>query len=185
MKNWLACLDFLPFKALRLFKFISAVAIITLPSHADVSYDIKVVVSHLKHGVLQPTAHSINMIATQDFSQYFPFGTNCSGAISVGQVCNLSYFSSNNPVRVESIDFNSFTLISLPGHAEGANRRITFRFENAYDRIYMYVHATGPSSWPSWATKHGMVAKDTWNFYGTKLKNGVDSGAWRQYGGQL
>ena len=78
-----------------------------------------------------------------DFGAVFPF-SGCSGKMEIGRECVLGYGPFDNPVRVESITPRSFTLRSLPGHIEGANKLVTFSFYVAKSgNTIMKVHATG------------------------------------------
>jgi hypothetical protein len=63
-----------------------------------------------------------------NFYAYFPFSSNCTSLPPVGGQCNLYSAGITNPVRVVERTATSFTFISLPGHAEGANRYIRFTF---------------------------------------------------------
>ncbi len=127
----------------------------------------------------QPGAEIIARMATTYFDRYFPF-SGCPGKLTVNKVCNLQGPNGNNPIRVESIDKTSFTFVSLPGHFEGAGRRITFSFiENNYThRLYLYVDSRGPrtagavSTWAS-GTAHGI-----WDEYARNLRDGIARGDW-------
>ncbi|MGQ0575742.1 MAG: hypothetical protein ACT4RN_16295 [Pseudonocardia sp.] len=81
---------------------------------------------------------------------YFTF-SGCGRHIREGQVCQLGTPIGKAPVRVVAVSATGFALRSLPGHPEGADRTITFRFVTA-DVVgnaslkALHVDAWGPVS---------------------------------------
>lgn len=70
-----------------------------------------------------------------DLTTYFPFDSDCTALPPVGTRCELYVIpgwpvpGTTNPVEVVHRDRTSWTFRSLPGHAEGEDRYITFDFE--------------------------------------------------------
>ncbi|WP_139316939.1 MULTISPECIES: hypothetical protein [unclassified Pseudonocardia] len=61
----------------------------------------------------------------RNFDGYFTFA-GCGKSIRVGQVCRLA--GGTSPVEVIAVEEYGFSLKSLPGHPEGADRFINFQF---------------------------------------------------------
>jgi putative secreted protein len=98
------------------------------------------------------TAQSVAAEVTQNLSAYFTF-TGCGQEISVGDRCELETPAGGQPVEVISVSKDGFVLKSLPGHVEGADRIISFKFYHApswgaagSNRIFLGVKAWGPMS---------------------------------------
>ena len=98
----------------------------------------------------QWTPQALNRELTTHFNQYFTF-TGCPDILRVGQTCRLeTAIGVDAPVRVEAISPDGFTLKSLEGHPEGADRFINFRFVPTtvlgITTIRLNVQAWGPVS---------------------------------------
>jgi hypothetical protein len=95
------------------------------------------------------TPSSVTTAVANDFRRYFTFDSNCPKLPPVGGTCNL-YFPPfiSNPVQVVARSSTSFTFLSLPGHAEGAGRVITFTFYKTgldpFGDIRLHAAASGP-----------------------------------------
>jgi len=145
----------------------------------DLTYNYGYVLSYPPAPSPQATLH----MAVTRFSTYFPF-QGCGQVLKAGQVCNLVGPNGNNPIRVVAIGPTSFTFLSLPGHFEGPNRTIVFSFIEqlqpiATHRLFLNVHASGPSSPGAVASVATGQAHGTWQQYATNLQRGIASGAAR------
>lgn len=132
----------------------------------------------------QPGPQAILRMAMRNFSAYFPF-SGCPSAIQPGDICPLQGPNGNDPIRVESATATSFTFRALPGHAEGADRMITFSFyvDSLTNRLYMKVHAWGPSSAGAIFSVVSGFANGIWQQYATNLQGGIASGDYNNYSG--
>jgi hypothetical protein len=145
----------------------------------DLSYNYGYVLSYPP----APSPQAMLRMAVSHFSAYFPF-QGCGQVLKVGQVCNLIGPNGNNPIRVVAIGPTSFTFLSLPGHFEGPNRTIVFSFIEqlqpiATHRLFLNVHASGPSSPGAVTSVATGQAHGTWQDYATNLQRGIASGAAR------
>lgn len=86
------------------------------------------------------SSKTLMRIVKNAFWLYFPIPSNCA-TLSVGRRCSLA----GSPVRVEAMWSTGFRFLSLPGHKEGAGKRITFSFSRRYGFHYLHVHAWGPN----------------------------------------
>lgn len=132
----------------------------------------------------QPGPQAVLRMATRNFTAYFPF-SGCPQVIGPGLICPLQGPNGNDPIRVESITATSFTFRSLPGHAEGADRMITFSFytDSVTNRLYMKVHAWGPSSAGVLGSVATGFASGIWQQYATSLQDGIATGDYNNYPG--
>lgn len=85
--------------------------------------------------------HSVLRAVVNAFWLYFPIPSNCS-SLRVGAVCSLA----GNPVRVRSVGYASFSLLSLHGHTEGPGKIITFSFTRSWGQHFLRVTASGPNN---------------------------------------
>jgi hypothetical protein len=132
-----------------------------------------------------PTPEAVLTMARNHFSAYFPFG-GCGTALHVGQICHLTGTGpagtwgpgSDNPIQVVSVGTTSFTFLSLPGHAEGPGRIITFSFlQNPMtQRLYLDVSAQGPWSLASESTRDTGAARGFWQAYASNLQAAIAKG---------
>jgi hypothetical protein len=133
-----------------------------------------------------PSPQQILQMATNDFQALFPF-PDCGNVISVGQVCHLSGLfglPGDNPIKVYGIDSTSFTFLSLPGHAEGAGRYISFTFAPLImepDCISLYVHAWGPWSLTAEITRDSGLAESVWASYANNIADAINDGTVNNY----
>ena len=76
------------------------------------------------------------------FAQFFPIPSTCIRLTS-NSVCNLALIGR---VKVVAWTKTSFTFESLPGHVEGAGKRITFRVSRKYGFHTLTVRSQGKST---------------------------------------
>jgi hypothetical protein len=120
------------------------------------------------------TPSSVATAVANDFRRYFTFDSDCPKLPPVGGVCNL-YFTPfiANPVQVLARSSTSFTFISLPGHAEGAGRVITFTFYKTgfdpFGDIRLHAAASGPYSVSADLTIRSGAAFNMWQTFATNV----------------
>ncbi|MFI9723410.1 hypothetical protein ACIHFE_27785 [Streptomyces sp. NPDC052396] len=122
------------------------------------------------------TATSLMGIVANDFGHLFPFGGNCTSLPAVGGVCHLMSAGHNNPVQVVGRTPTSFTFKSLPGHAEGAGRYITFTFIRTGTSGPGIAHTLSVHAWGPWtpaaaATVSSGLARSIWQQFATNIGN--------------
>ena len=96
--------------------------------------------------------------------------SGCPDNFQVGQelplATHIAGFTESFPVCVTSIGASSFTLTALPGHPEGADRTITFTFEQGSDgEDLLNVHTSSNGSLltkPPLEIPDFLIAKSTW-----------------------
>ncbi|MGH3861316.1 hypothetical protein [Actinokineospora sp.] len=93
--------------------------------------------------------HLTSMVASR-LTRYFTFDSNCSYLPPVGTQCDLYNVPGlpllgSNPVMVIDRSPTSWTFRSMPGHAEGAGRFITFSFVHG-----PYGYVLDVASWGVW-----------------------------------
>jgi hypothetical protein len=119
------------------------------------------------------TPASVTTEVTNNFTRYFPFGSNCTSLPAVGGRCDLYSVGTTNPVLVYARTATSFTFLSLPGHAEGANRFITFTFYKTgidpQGDIRLQAYATGPWTLAAYLTIQSGQAYAFWNQFATNV----------------
>ncbi|HVK23763.1 MAG TPA: hypothetical protein VM677_20605 [Actinokineospora sp.] len=99
---------------------------------------------------------------------YFPFDTDCRHLPDIGGRCDLysvpgiNLFATTNPVLVVDRTPNSWTFRSLPGHAEGAGRYLSFTFVRAPYGYELEVSSWGPWTLQSSLTISSGTARDLW-----------------------
>jgi RHS repeat-associated protein len=94
---------------------------------------------------------TIMSIVSHAFNSYFPIPTPCT-TLSVGAVCSLA----GSPVKVEAMWSTGFRFLSMPGHVEGAGKRIEFTFSRSWGVHSLHVRAWGPDV--TWCDKHWACA---------------------------
>lgn len=114
--------------------------------------------------------------------QTFPVGVTCktpggrttTALPEVGGTCDI--FSAGK-VKVVERTPNSWTYEAMPGHVEGAGRRIKFEFFRGYNGFaYFSVRSWGPWTVSAYFTVHSNFAKVLWQSYATNLKNAMIRG---------
>ncbi|MFK0203443.1 peptidoglycan-binding domain-containing protein [Streptomyces lavendulae] len=108
--------------------------------------------------------------AITQFSGHFPF-TGCGDVLKKGQACRLQ--PGNAPLQVIEVGRDSFVFATLPGHPEGINRRIQFRFFVEAGQLRLGVHAWGQPSAFAKVTGDGGVAYTLWGSYAQKGLRGM------------
>ncbi|WSB58623.1 peptidoglycan-binding protein (plasmid) [Streptomyces cellulosae] len=110
----------------------------------------------LKTAVFQATTHHFN--STFTFS-------GCGPVLKKGIRCELR--PPGAPIEVADVGSDSFTIRSLPGHPEGANRLIRFTLFTQADQLRLRVHAQGPPSpiGADKATVRSRVGEVFWRMY--------------------
>lgn len=112
-----------------------------------------------------------------EFVSYFPFDSDCKTLPPVGTRCELYTVpgwpipGTTNPVEVVHRSPNSWTFLSLPGHAEGADRYITFTFDQDPD-FSMTVHAWGPWTPTAALTVSTGAAEAIWGRFASNVSRG-------------
>ncbi len=129
-----------------------------------------------------PDPKALLKMLIDNFNKYFPFPSGC-GTLVVGEICVLKAFAFfDAPVKVVAITATSFTLISLPGHPEGANRLITFSFGRTTDgQTYLDVWSRGPGSWGAFGTIATGLDYEIWAYLFSNLDVGVEDGDINKY----
>lgn len=135
---------------------------------------------------MTPGTDSCPRYVAENFNDVFPFHATVKdygGAwpgfllgrqrcrLAVGETLNLT---GGNPVRVVAMSSTSFTLQSLSGHFEGANKRITFSFQKDDDGNTIFsVEASGGNSWwqqiPLGLRVNRAFAHETWHDFAYNL----------------
>lgn len=96
------------------------------------------------------TPNKLNAHVMANFNKFFPL-RGCGRSIRVGKRCSLRFAGLDNPVRVSAAGSNYFELLSLPGHKEGAGKKIRFSFHRVCSRgscsMRLRVRARGSSAW--------------------------------------
>lgn len=120
----------------------------------------------------------------QNFDRYFTF-TGCGPTVYVGKECRLNTTASPDaPVRITAVSDDGFSILSLPGHPEGADRKINFKFYYAYIsslgqyEVRMRVEAWGPLNNSSLLgpLNSETVARQSWQIFQNNLRDRI-SGA--------
>jgi hypothetical protein len=122
--------------------------------------------------VLQTPASLMTEVGT-NFYAYFPFSSSCTSLPPVGGQCDLYSAGLSNPVRVVERTATSFTFISLPGHAEGANRYIRFTFYKVgidpLADLRLQAQAWGPWTAAAAATITSGLAQYFWSQFAANV----------------
>lgn len=83
-----------------------------------------------------------------------------------------------NPVRVTAVGKTSFTLLSLPGHLEGAGKYITFSLKKNGYKLVLDVQAHGPKAvwqkYPLTTKSNRLFAKGMWAAYAVNLAKAAE-----------
>ena len=116
------------------------------------------------------SSKTLMRIVRSAFWLYFPIPSNCA-TLSVGRRCSLA----GSPVRVESMWSTGFRFLSLPGHAEGAGKRITFAFSKRGGTHYLHVNAWGPNvTWcdkRAWCRNANVAAVyGLWGYFAWRIR---------------
>ena len=127
------------------------------------------------------TPQSVAREVTEHFDSYFTY-QGCGQKIHVGDKCNLKIVRENGlgsaPIEITSITPDGFSIKSLPGHPEGADRTITFRFvskpgtsDPSKSNVYMVTTAWGPAGNASWSGPFNSqtVARYSWGRFSRNL----------------
>jgi RHS repeat-associated protein len=118
-----------------------------------------------------------------NFDHYFPFATDCDGALAVGIECALwlEVLPKKNPIYVEGVGDHSFQFVSLQGHSEGADRRIRFSIiDDRQGGLFLQVDAWGPSSFGAEVTvRSGLAENIFWQDYANNI------GGWINFDNQM
>lgn len=148
---------------------------VTIQSARDLTYNYGYVLAYPP----TPSAQQMLQMATNNFQALFTFH-NCGNVISVGQICHLGTGGpgGDNPIEVVAIGTTSFTFLSLPGHAEGAGRLITFSFVVDPMTLRLYLDVAARGSWTIQAelTRDGGVANNFWKEYANNLQAAIADG---------
>jgi hypothetical protein len=122
--------------------------------------------------VLQTPTSIMTEVGT-NFYAYFPFSSSCTSLPPVGGRCDLYSAGISNPVRVVERTATSFTFISLPGHAEGANRYIRFTFYKVgidpLADLRLQAQAWGPWTAAAAATITSGLAQHFWSQFAANV----------------
>jgi hypothetical protein len=122
--------------------------------------------------VLQTPASIMTEVAN-NFYAYFPFASSCVSLPAVGGRCDLYNAGTTNPVRVVERTATSFTFVSLPGHAEGADRYIRFTFykvgTDPYADLRLQAQAWGPWTAAAAATISSGLANYFWSQFAANV----------------
>lgn len=122
--------------------------------------------------VLQTPASIMTEVA-YNFAAYFPFASSCASLPAVGGRCDLYNAGTTNPVRVVERTATSFTFVSLPGHAEGADRYIRFTFykvgADPYADLRLQAQAWGPWTAAAAATISSGLANYFWSQFAANV----------------
>jgi uncharacterized protein (UPF0548 family) len=114
------------------------------------------------------------------FSVLFPLPVNAASLDRAGQVLMLGNgpLPGRSPVKVTYVSASArgltFRFLSLPGHFEGAGKRIQFQIlKGSHGRVYLRVRAWGPDEWwqrfgPA-ATFNETAALFLWQQFATNL----------------
>ncbi|MCF8786847.1 hypothetical protein K7Z00_28870 [Rhodococcus ruber] len=123
----------------------------------------------------------------QHFDTYFTFH-GCGNVLYVGKECNLqTSVGVDAPIRVTHVTDDGFAFKSLPGHPEGADRTIAFRFYYAligtlgqYE-VRMRVSAWGPVSAGSvlGPLNEITLARPAWTTFANNLHNKIPNASTR------
>ncbi|MEV5238368.1 hypothetical protein AB0K89_04455 [Streptomyces cinnamoneus] len=85
-----------------------------------------------------------------------------------------------NPVKVTEVGMRHFTYLSLPGHAEGPGKHITFTLEKNGYTIYLVVDARGPkAAWqrfPLLNDGNYLFAKGMWAAFAFNMAKAAEAG---------
>lgn len=127
------------------------------------------------------TPQSINREVVTHFNQYFTF-TGCPNELHVGAKCGLDTVGGMKaPVKIEAISADGFSIRSLEGHPEGADRLIKFKFTtynyNGATNIRLRVQASGPVSNASYLGLFNSetVARYSWSKFSQNLQNRINN----------
>ncbi|ACP31913.1 LGFP repeat-containing protein [Corynebacterium aurimucosum] len=127
------------------------------------------------------TPQSINREVVTHFNQYFTF-TGCPDEINVGAECVLDTVGGiYAPIRIEAISADGFSIRSLEGHPEGADRLINFKFTTYYyngaTNIRLRVQASGPASRASnlGPFNSETIARYSWSTFSKNLQNRINN----------
>ncbi|MFD3330469.1 hypothetical protein [Streptomyces sp. NPDC058701] len=127
--------------------------------------------------ILDPA--SVMTAADTTFKSTFPFASDCGAWSDLPPVtdppvrCDLFFLGTTNPVSVVDRTATSFTLKSLPGHSEGADRFIRFTFyqQPATFALRMKVEGWGPWTLAAQASVDSGAVNKFWTDYAANLKN--------------
>lgn len=126
------------------------------------------------------TPQSINREVVTHFNQYFTF-TGCPDELYVGAECGLeTVVGIDAPIRIEAISADGFSIRSLEGHPEGADRLINFKFTTYYyngaTNIRLRVQASGPVSNASYLGPFNSetLARYSWSTFSKNLQNRIN-----------
>ncbi len=127
------------------------------------------------------TKEQIMVEIQRNFNRYFTFTGDAD--LTVGATLNLTGpFGESEPVRVSDIGANSFSLVSLPGHAEGAGRVIKFTVSPAAQSPIggqltweLGVEASGPLSKGSLVPGSSWLNKMVWQVFSDNLHSRLPS----------
>ncbi len=108
-----------------------------LPGRAPYSYRLKYPLYSKEDRAKALSNKALFQYVSNNLHRLFPIPGMVSNP-TVGQEIDLY----GNPVVVTQVTSNSFSLRSLPGHAEGADNLITFSFRNGY----IWIRAQGPKA---------------------------------------
>lgn len=127
------------------------------------------------------TAQAINREITTHFNRYFTF-TGCPDALFVGATCELITIVGDNAlVEVIAIAPDGFSLKSLEGHPEGANRVINFKITTEQTAsgtlLSLFVQASGPVGGYSKAgpLNSAVLARYSWSRFSYNINNRINS----------
>ena len=83
----------------------------------------------------------------------------------------------SNPVKVTAVGKDYFTLRSLPGHAEGAGKNVTFKIKYTKPNYVLSASANGPAR--AWQKKpmlkfgNKLFAYSLWSSFACRIRNDV------------
>ncbi|MGQ4363569.1 hypothetical protein [Streptomyces sp. SAS_272] len=129
------------------------------------------------------TGESVMSGAARTFLSTFPVPANCGSYSQLPPAqtppvrCNLSVGPLWNPIAVVSRTTTSFGFLSLPGHAEGADRNIRFTFYRTPTfELRMRVEGWGPWTLGAATSISTGVVNTMWQTYANTLRTEISNG---------
>ncbi|MGN5992158.1 LGFP repeat-containing protein [Corynebacterium striatum] len=127
------------------------------------------------------TPQAINREVVTHFNQYFTF-TGCPDELYAEAKCELDAVGGTKaPVKIEAISADGFSIRSLEGHPEGADRLINFKLTtysyNGATNIRLRVQASGPVSNASYLgpLNSETVARYSWSKFSQNLQKRINN----------
>ncbi|MGW7428804.1 hypothetical protein ACWGIN_04560 [Streptomyces sp. NPDC054861] len=121
--------------------------------------------------------------AASKFVDTFPFEVDCGQFAQLPPKheppykCNLPTGPFLNPLAVTDRTATTFQFTSLPGHAEGPDRKIRFSFSKTSDQdIRLNVEGWGPFTAEAAGSIQSGAVKQMWQSYANNLKAYIEAG---------